>query len=150
MATARALFNRVADLDREVKDGRVGSSLACGWGYLAQLEGHYEKAFNYYCEGLAVQLDMKLQSSLQTLEMFASLAAQMGEGHRAARLLGAADKLRSSLNLSQRGILTNMYQRTLQTIKTQLSEVEYEESWREGQSMSKEEVYRYALLKAGP
>lgn len=147
---ARALLSRVEDLNREVKDGRVGSSLACGWGYLAQLEDHYEKAFSFYSEGLAIQLDLKLQSSVQTLDMFASLAAQLGEGSRAVRLLGAADKLRSSLNLSQRGILTEMYKHTLQTIKTQLSEAELEQSWWEGQSMSSEEVYRYALLKFEP
>jgi predicted ATPase/DNA-binding SARP family transcriptional activator len=80
-----------------------------------------------------------------SLENFASLAVVQGDVRRAARLWGAAERLRQEIGSPMPPLWQARYERFVAVAKRHLDEVSFSASWREGQRMGLDEAVSYAL-----
>jgi hypothetical protein len=67
----------------------------------------------------------------------------------AVRLLGAAASLRQKTDLSLMRIEEDEYETTIDTLKTQVTNADFQCLWEEGSAMTIDEAIRFALEKAG-
>jgi tetratricopeptide (TPR) repeat protein len=80
-----------------------------------------------------------------SLENFASLAVVQGDVRRAARLWGAAERLRQEIGSPMPPLWQARYERFVALAKRRLDEVSFSASWREGQRIGLDEAVTYAL-----
>jgi DNA-binding NarL/FixJ family response regulator len=86
----------------------------------------------------------------ESLEGLACISGAGGEAERAARLFGAAERLREAVgdkHTPEEAALQGPY---LATARSQLDEVAWQAAWAEGRAMSMEEAIEYALSKDEP
>jgi hypothetical protein len=83
------------------------------------------------------------------LEGLAAVAAELGQGQKAARLLGAAQALRRSIGAAVKPSEHEHYERYLDIARAQVSRDAFEAAWAEGRDMALEEVISYALADSG-
>jgi predicted ATPase len=115
---------------------------------LAQAEGDDEGAAALYKEGLVFSRDAGDRANVAyCMEGLASLAAKRGGADRAARLLGAAQRLREGAGAA---VYTyrpdrSLREQTLATVRQRLTESGFEEAWACGRAMEVERAVEYAL-----
>jgi hypothetical protein len=79
------------------------------------------------------------------LEGLAAVAAGLGQGRRAARLLGAAAARREALGAPLPPSQRPWHLRHLERARTSLSDEDFGGAWRAGQAMPLERVVAFAL-----
>jgi hypothetical protein len=99
---AEASFMEVLALYRQRGDQKGISLCVLNLGALAQRQGDVAKAERLGREGLALVLELRdLRFCVSGLELLASTAGVAGKGERAARLLGAAARVRETIGAPQ-------------------------------------------------
>ncbi len=83
------------------------------------------------------------------LECFAMIAQVEGEAARAARLFGAAEALRQSIQVPRRGEEVTEYERAISVLRDQLESGDFAASWSEGRTMDIDQAIRYAVTPTG-
>jgi predicted ATPase len=115
-------------------------------GLLGLQEGEIESAALNFRESLLLQQSLKENwSSLRLLEAVAALLVMRGELLGAARLYGATDHIRISLNIPQMPIYRSQHKDSLAGLKRQLDPPALAEAWSAGQALSLDQAVVYAL-----
>jgi predicted ATPase/class 3 adenylate cyclase len=78
------------------------------------------------------------------LEIIGAIAAHQGDGDRAARLFGAASRLRQEIGTTLPPFERELNERALAAVRRQLGEEAYAAAWASGRTMTLEELVRYA------
>jgi tetratricopeptide (TPR) repeat protein len=81
----------------------------------------------------------------QALEECAWLAVSEGATAHAARLLGAASRLRESIGVPALGQIRQAYERHLPTARAQLNAADWERAWSDGRALSQADAIDVAL-----
>jgi tetratricopeptide (TPR) repeat protein len=120
---------------------------------LAQSRGDHDGAAASFKEGLAFSLEVGDHANIAyCLEGLAAVAVARDEADRAARLLGAAQRLREGVGAA---VYTyrpdhSLQERTMGTARAQLGEPKFEEAWAQGGAMGFERAVEYALGASAP
>jgi tetratricopeptide (TPR) repeat protein len=115
-------------------------------GLLAMQFGEIESAAFCFRECLVLQQSLKEHwRSIKLLEATAALSVVRHELLGAARLYGASERLRTSLNIPQMPVYRSQYEDSLEKLKEQLDAPALDEAWDAGQNLSLEQAVIYAL-----
>ena len=143
---ARELIDACLTLGKEVGYSwcvELGSYTA---GLLAMQENEYSSATEYFRECLLLQQSLKeYWRSIALLEAVAMLSVARHELLGAARLYGAAECLRRSLNVLQLPIYQSSCEQSLAQLRAQLNAATLDGAWAAGQSLSLDQAVTYAL-----
>lgn len=163
LAAARACYEQSLALQREIGDRQGPSFSLHGLGEVARIEGDRAQARLHYRDCLRVCIEVGARRAVTFgLEGLAALSAECGvagyhngapevrdtalqELHRAARLWGAAQALRTQLGAA----LSPMEQaeQDAQTVSPReiLGETAWKESWMEGGALSMEQAVQLGM-----
>jgi predicted ATPase/DNA-binding SARP family transcriptional activator/Tfp pilus assembly protein PilF len=109
-------------------------------------KGEETSALEYSKEALALAWESKDKSTIAfSLESFASIAVTQNDVPRAARLWGAAERLREDIGSPLPPSWRSRYERFVATAKEQCGETAWVRHWQEGRKMELDEAVHYAL-----
>lgn len=115
-------------------------------GLLAMEEGEIESAAYFFRESLLMQQSIKEQwRSINLLEISAELSVDRHDLLGAARLYGAAERLRAFLKIPRMPINHPRYKESLKKLRDQLAPPALDEAWNAGQALTLEQAVIYAL-----
>ncbi len=149
LTRAKRLAQRGLAMAREVGDG--GQALCVALYTLAMISlasDDYKKARVLFAEGLGVSGGIEDESHIfYGLHGLAAIAASEGEEARAARLWGAAEALRETVEVATHIYAPDptLHQSQINAARSALGETTFEAVWAEGRAMSSEEAVEYAL-----
>jgi len=86
--------------------------------------------------------------AVESLEVLASILCALGETERAARLLGAAAALRTSIGVSRSRRVAADHVRTVAAVREALGEEAFAAAWAVGSAMGLEEAVACAIVDA--
>ncbi len=139
---ARAMAEESVTIERRLGHALQLAGSLHTLGEIVRSQGQLEEANDLYREGLSCGPPGLLTTPL--LEGMAALAGSEGRFDRAARLYGAAQRIRESegspLSRQERAL----YDRDVAKARADDAEM-FEEAWNEGREMSSEEAIGYAL-----
>jgi predicted ATPase/DNA-binding CsgD family transcriptional regulator len=143
---ATALSEEAAAMLREQKH-RAYLAMALDYlGWAALLGDDSERASALYAEGLELQREVgDKPAALESLGGLACVAGARGETGRAARLFGAAQKLRELMGLRQELGDRALQEPFLAAARSRLDDASWEAAFAEGSAMSFESAVEYAL-----
>jgi len=134
-------------LHREVGDQRGMALALYGLGWLALGQGDYTAARDLYEESLALLRKLGHQWFVALcLEGLACVVAEQEQPAWAARLCGAAQAIRESINASRPPVGRMIYERAIAAARGQLGEDVFTAMLAEGRAMTLEQV----LMARGP
>lgn len=124
----------------------IGDDICKAWcltflGRAAKDQGRYSQSGAIFAETLAIFCDIGHTDGIAfTLEGRAGLAAAQGDTRSAARLFGAAEALRETINRPQLP-----YERDLEAPRLDRGSVMWLAAWQEGRALTLEQAIAYAL-----
>jgi tetratricopeptide (TPR) repeat protein len=117
-----------------------------GLGETALGQGRLGEAGRYLAQGLALSQTLGDQTSIAwCLAGLGSVAALDEAPERAARLWGAADRLRAALGCRQAPAARATYERALSIARAQLGEAAFATAWEGGRALTVEQAIAEAL-----
>jgi len=143
---ARKLINTCLTLSKD--EGYTwGIELgSCTLGLLAMREERPLSAAQCFRESLLLQQSLKeYWRSITLLEMVADLSVACAELLGAARLYGAAERLRNSQNTLPLPIYRQQSEQSQAQLRARLNPAALDEAWAAGQSLSLDQAITYAL-----
>src|SRR3954471_2821957 len=134
------------ELAREAQDS-FAIAVTLIQGALAYSEaGDHSRARTLCQEGLELTWKLRMMPLVSGhLNVSAVLAGLRGQPTEAARLWGAAESLRESLNISLAPIERSYYDPPIEAARSQLDDATWKTAWTEGRRMSLEQAVEYAL-----
>jgi non-specific serine/threonine protein kinase len=125
--------------------GRLALALIY-WGQVASVLGQTRDAADAFQEGLKLSRDWDSAWGIaECLEGLAVVAAAEGESERAARLLGAAARLREAIGAPVHPVDRSDHERAVAASQSALGPGGYAAAWASGEAMSVDEVIEYAV-----
>jgi non-specific serine/threonine protein kinase len=143
---ARALTEDELHRARALGDER-SEAFALDWleGY-ARTEGRIREALSITKESLRIRRDLADPAHLaDNLSRFAALLAVHGQTATAARLLSRSELAYEEISVSVPRYVAERNEETLATIRAQLNEADFAESWEQGQKLTVDEAVAFAL-----
>ena len=114
-------------------------------GQVASILGRTEQAGAAFQEGLKLSREWDSAWGLaECLEGLAVVAGGQSQPERAARLLGAASRLREAIGAPVHPVDRADHERAVQASQAALGETAYAAAWADGQGMSVDQVIEYA------
>jgi non-specific serine/threonine protein kinase len=120
-------------------------------GQVANIQGETGRAVDAFQEGL--QLAREWDSAwgmAECLEGLAVGAASESQPARAARLLGAAARLREAIGAPVHPVDRADHERAVEVSRSALGAADYDAAWTSGEAMDLEDVIDYAVSSAEP
>ncbi len=115
-------------------------------GALVNAQGDSAQASAILRDGLILQQQFAEQDVLiESLEAFAGVAVGQGRADRAARLLGAAETLRTTIGVRPPPAARPAYERDVAAVRAHLDEATFAAVWEEGRAMTLEQAIAYTL-----
>jgi non-specific serine/threonine protein kinase len=147
---SKPLWERGVELSRKEGDKFQLAWGLEGLGNVERLEGHFERAREFYRESLKLKVAVMDKTGIfYSLSAFAQLAAAQKQFKRAVILWSSAEKLGQSLNMllvqSNEGLYTSL----ISEARAELGEEAFVGAWAEGRKMKMQEAIRYALTLPG-
>lgn len=145
---AETFYSKSLSMSRELGERRSIMSGLCRLGEVAtQLQNH-NQAENYFKESLTIcrELGNKIIAS-ECLEGLGWIAATLHKAQIAARLMGAAEGLRSAISIKLSPNDQKGHKEALEQIHSQLDSTNFEEQWELGRVMPLEGVVAYVLAQ---
>jgi len=128
------------------KDKYLTAHLITGLGTVAQAQGKLAEARGHLAEGLSLRREIRDKRGIaRSLEAVAGFAVASDDPQRAARLFGAAERVRDEIGSIVQAADRDRYDRDLEATRTALDETAFRQLWSEGAAMSIEESTQYAL-----
>ena len=116
---------------------------------LAHIErhfGHYAQATAIYHQNVLAWQELGYLAALaHDIECLAFIACAQSQFQRAARLFGAAEILRESLNSLMTATERIEYDQNISALRAQMDESAFATTWAEGRAMTMEQAVAYAL-----
>jgi len=135
-AAARARFEEALAVARETGDEQYIADAQAHLGTVAFHMGEYYESLSYYQQSLALNREKGSKYSIvEGLAGLAAVASLFGQLERAARLLGAVEALREESSIRLSPLDRADYDRTAESIRAQLDEAAFAETWKEGRAM---------------
>ena len=147
-ATARSHLEQSAVMRRRLGD-KIYLTYSLGWLALVAVRlGDLAAARAALEEGVAVRRALGDEGGLAaSFQGLAALAAAEGKAVKAARLFGAAEKVRERVGANLPNSELVEYHHNVAVARAQLSEDEFTAAWAEGRAMSLEEALDDALFR---
>jgi predicted ATPase/DNA-binding SARP family transcriptional activator len=146
---ARALDEENLSRARELRNERMIAIALRGLASYALDEGRNEEALSMLAESIRIVSDLAELPMLAAIVCeFAACLTADGRVRQAARLLGCSEALYEELGAGGRAWLTQMNERTLATIRTELDEAALAKIWQEGRRLTVDEAVSLALASA--
>ena len=115
-------------------------------GALVNAQGDSAQATVILRDGLILQQQFEEQDvQIESLEAIAGVAVGQGRAMRAARLLGAAEALRTTIGVQRAPTALPAYTRDVATARAELGEAAFAAAWVEGRAMTLEQAIAEAL-----
>jgi predicted ATPase/DNA-binding SARP family transcriptional activator/DNA-binding CsgD family transcriptional regulator len=144
----RKLWKEALVLYREVGDaGNIARCLP-SLGMVTLACRYVDEAAAYFEEGLAMERDVGYKTVVFFYLMgISAVAAHRGQARRAAKLYGAAEKLRESegISLNAFASIDYDYEGYVASVRDALGDRAFEEAWNEGRALSLSAAVEYAL-----
>lgn len=146
-AKAITLSEQSIALQREIGNGLGLSEALHHRGLLAHAQAAYATAALYYTESLQLSGQLTNHRGIITVLLaFAALAmAAEPDPARAAHLLAAAAKVRSTLGINPTPEQHTAAEAVAQAVRARLGEAAFATAWAAGQAMTVEQAIHYAL-----
>jgi uncharacterized protein HemY len=142
---ARSLFEESLALCREMNNRRRIAYELRNLGHVARFEQDFTSARAYYVESLTHYRDLDAKPGIANLlDAFARLATAQNRMERAARLFGAADALRVSINASVPPLERKDHEEGVVAARDALGEEAFAAAWAAGKAMALEQAIAYA------
>ncbi len=143
---AEQMFKEGLEILVGIGDRYFTPILLDGLGTIAQYRGDYKGAreIHIQCLTLSKEMDDRRIIAL-TLEKLAGVAAGLGQGERAARLLGAAEVLREAIQVQVESIDRGDYDRIVAMTRTSMEEDMLSDAWAKGRAMDLDQAIVFAL-----
>ena len=110
---------------------------------------HWAQAFSYYREALIFQRQYQYSQFVAGIfEGLAHLWLVSGDRMHAARLFGAAQKRRDTIEMAHWAHNEAEFKHGLALLRAHLSEVDFTSAWKEGYAMTTAEIMDYAQVEA--
>ncbi|MCC6499979.1 MAG: tetratricopeptide repeat protein [Anaerolineales bacterium] len=136
---ARLLLNQVG---QEV----ISAGTFDVYGRVALAQGDHAEACKQFADGLRFQ--QKARDAHFVPSLLEGLAGLL-QPQDAIRLLGAAASLREKTDMPLMRVEQNEYERTMDAMKTQVTDAEFQSLWERGSAMTIDEAILFALEKGG-
>ena len=143
---ARLLLQEALRLYRELRLPRSSAQVLITLADLGRTEGALGQARDRLDEAVGMMIDVGEKLGLQhALDTYAELALEERLTHRAARLAGAAARLRQAMGMSSWPAIQRGREQWLQRMRTALGEQAFRLAWEEGEAMTSDQAIAYAL-----
>lgn len=138
---AERYYTESLKIYRETDDRDEIPSLLHNLGYVAKHFGDYPRAMALFRKGLAMHIETENQAGIaECLAGVAAVYAAQGQAQRAARLFGAAERLRKRSGAVLWPANRIEYDRSLAGLREFMSEAALAEAWSEGGALSTEQA----------
>ena len=146
LQNAEAMFSEGFALLSELNAKGFMAILLTGLGLLAQAHQNYPQALSIHTQTvwLACEVDDR-RVLARCLEKTAGVIGKMGQTNRAAKILGAADALRSQLNSPVERLDSPDYENILTFMRKTLGETQWHADWEVGRQMTLDEAIALTL-----
>jgi non-specific serine/threonine protein kinase len=115
-------------------------------GWVALVQNDANRTRTSFTEGLELSQEIGAKEAVpEILEGLACFAGTLGEAHRAATLLGAAQAMREATGLQQEPSAHALEEAYLSAARSRLNEESWEAAFEVGQAMSLDEAAEYAM-----
>jgi predicted ATPase/class 3 adenylate cyclase len=149
LASAQSLLMESETLDRQPIHKLAVAERLHAWGRLARARGEAAAARARYAESLAMLQEQGVRVRVPALlEAIASLWGEQGGGTQAARLLGAADALRTTMGTPVPASCRAAYEADVAAARAGMGEVAFAAAWAAGQALPWEQAVDEALREA--
>jgi predicted ATPase/class 3 adenylate cyclase/DNA-binding XRE family transcriptional regulator len=117
-----------------------------GLGKVLEYQGNVSEATKFYQEALTLCQEQNHRELLaECLDGLGHSAARLGQGVRATRLFGAAERLREAIDSPRAPVENQWYAEAVEMVRAALDLPTYERAWLEGRRMPIEEAIAYAM-----
>jgi DNA-binding CsgD family transcriptional regulator len=150
---AARYFEEALEISREIGDKLIGSVSLHNLAGTLRLQGDHERAAGLYVEGLGVAVELGDKAGVAyCLEGLAGLIAAEDRPQRKARLFGASEAVLETVGAPLYVQIQDrdLYQRTVEELRSRLGEETFETAWSEGRAMTPEQAIEYALSEEPP
>ena len=143
---AKSLLGESKAVWAELDDKRAISASVRYLGEVARSEADHAEAVARYRESLALSVPLGDRLGIaESLEGLAAIAVDLGEAERAARLLGAAERMRETIHVPVREADRPEHDRAIEAVRASLDEAALLTAWGQGRAMGVEEAVSEAL-----
>ena len=133
---------------RELNDTWAASVSLSYLGFAACDRQQFDHAAAYFTESLVMRWGMRTQEEVaHGIANFATLAAALGQYHRAARLFGAAAAEREAIHLMLQEPERSRYARAVDDTRHHLPDDAFTAAWEEGRRLTPEQAVSEALTQ---
>jgi len=147
---ARDAFRQAADIYRELGDRRFELVARSDLGHALRRSGELTEAESIYRDVIGDWYRLGNRSAVANqLESFAFIALARTEARRAARLLGAAQQVRSSTGAQMLPFEVIEYDESMASLRAALDESTLSEEWAAGAQLTVEQAIALAVSEAG-
>jgi predicted ATPase/class 3 adenylate cyclase len=146
---ARQEFARAAETAQRVGNRRIYASCRSELAHALRQHGKFDEAIGLYKMVLPIWQDFGHRAAVaHELECLGYIANAQDDGYRAARLLGAAEAIRKTINSTTNGVELVEYEREIAALRASMDENEMQAAWAEGRAMTIDQAIEYALEKS--
>lgn len=143
---AQARLEESERLFRELGDTHMAIGVQSQRAHVKRQLGHYTEAVELYHQSILAWQELGHRVSLaHEFECLAFIACIQSQFQRAARLLGAAEILRESLNSPMTAPERIEYDQNVSALRAQMDESAFAMAWAEGRAMILEQAIEFAL-----
>ena len=149
--TARKLLKAALEVCRPIDNKYATANILNNLAAAEYGDGDYEAASAHFIESLTMKSDSRITGDrigiTYSLDGFAALAAQRGEGELAATLAGAAERLRESMNFNIESTERRFRDTYVALIRAILPSDHFASAYEEGRKLDLDDSVALALRK---
>jgi predicted ATPase/class 3 adenylate cyclase len=145
-AEAHSWFEACLPLFTELRDTHRVTMVHSELAHLERRQGHFSQAKALYRETLLAWHRMGHRAAIaHEMECLAIIAKAQEEDEGAARLFGAAEALRETINIPMTPFERMEYEREVSDLRANMDEAAFVKAWTEGRAMTMEQAIVFAL-----
>jgi predicted ATPase len=145
-AEAHSQFEACIPIFTELKDRHRLAMIQSELAHLERRQGHLTQAKPLYRETIQEWQRIGHRAAIaHELECFAFIAKAQEQDEHAARLFGAAEALRETINISMTAFERMEYDREISDLRANMDEAIFAKAWAEGRDMTMEQAIAFAL-----
>jgi non-specific serine/threonine protein kinase len=143
-------FVEAAALFQQIRDRAMYNGTHSEIGHVYRKQGHYPEALTVYRQTIHAWQELGQYAAVaHELECFAFIAGASGQNERTAKLFGAAEALRQSINSSMTPMERPEYDQAVAQLREQMGEATFKSTWEQGRTLTMETAIQFALEDTG-
>jgi predicted ATPase len=146
LEAARVGFNESAEIAKKLGNKRIVYSSQSEFAHILRQHGELDEPLKTYRDLLPKWKDLGHRSAVaHELECIAYILVRKEESEPAATLLGAAEALREAIDSVMTKAEQVEYAQEISALRAGMEEVEFQQSWSKGRSLTMDEAIELAL-----